>query len=97
MSIKSLKLRRPMRRYDGGGLAYNQPAPTYQPALQQPVEQTDKFGNGMQKTGQVTGLVGTIRSAVNQVAEPIRYNAEAIDPETGGFQNARKAENMSAL
>lgn len=54
-------------------------------------------GGAVQKTGQVTGLVGTIRSGVNQIAEPIRANAEEIDPETGGFANSTKAESMAGV
>lgn len=79
MSIKSLKARRSLRKYAPGGA----------------VGEPTKFDSAMQKTGQVTGLVGTIRSAVNQVAEPIRANAESdIDPNTGKYNNFGKVEAL---
>ena len=81
MSINSLKARRILRKYAPGGT----------------VGEPTKFENGMQKTGQVTGLVGTIRSAVNQVAEPIRYNSEQVDPTTGTYKNKDKAIRMGTF
>jgi len=73
-----------MRKYAPGGAVSSTGEPT-------------KFDSAMQKTGQVTGLVGTIRSAVNQIAEPIRANAEEVDPNTGEYINQGKAERMGTF
>jgi hypothetical protein len=81
MSIKSLKIRRSLRKYAPGGA----------------VGEPTKFDSAVQKTGQVTGLIGTIRSAVNQLAEPIRANAEEVDPNTGELLNQGKAERLGTF